>query len=115
MTVESLSFVSFLRGSLDNNSTPLDCLYSILTYDILEDLLVMINEFAALKTEHPPPPKKWSIYAGWKPINKHELLKFLSVLITMGLDHKPSVKDYWSSGFCYKNVFFTNMFKRYRF
>ena len=33
----------------------------------------------------------------------------------MGLDHKPSVKDYWSSVLCYTHLFFPNMFKRDRF
>ena len=32
----------------------------------------------------------------------------------MGLEHKPSVKDYWSSVLCYSNLFFSNMFKRDR-
>ena len=56
MTVESFEFCfipqrqpGVTAANLDNNSTPLDCLYSQLTDDILEDLIDMINEFAALK------------------------------------------------------------------
>ena len=40
-----------------------------------------------------------------EPINKHELLKFLAVLIAMGIDHKQSVKDYWSLVLCFPNMF----------
>ena len=44
-------------GNLDNNSTPLDCIYSILTDDILENLIVMINEFSVLKNKQNTPPR----------------------------------------------------------
>ena len=59
MTVESLSFYFIPRRQPGVTTlSPLDCLYSILTDDILEDLIVMINEFAALETQNTLPKEK---------------------------------------------------------
>ena len=75
----------------------------------------MINSYADAKVAKNTPPRQFSIYRDWVNVTKHELYKFLCVLIAMGLDKKPSVKDYWSLLPHNKCNFYHDMFSRTRF
>nr|CAH7734607.1 unnamed protein product [Callosobruchus chinensis] len=46
---------------------------------------------------------KHSLSNQWKPTDKEELLRFLALIIWMGLDKKPGLRDYWSTNILYKN------------
>lgn len=46
---------------------------------------------------------KHSLMNQWKPTGKDELLRFLALIIWMGLDKKPGLRDYWSTNILYKN------------
>ena len=85
-----------VNGNLDAESSPIDCLNELLTHDVLQQIKNMINEFAARKLIINNPARRRSVYSNWKPVTDSELLKFLAVLIAMGLNKRPSVKDYWS-------------------
>lgn len=39
----------------------------------------------------------------WVDTNREEMHTFLGILIWIGLDHKPSLKDYWSRNILYRN------------
>ena len=102
-------------ADITSNSTPLDCLFTLLTDDIMEDIVIMINTYAIHKIQLNSPARRRSTYNDWKPTNRYELLKFIAVLIAMGLDHRPSIKDYWSALPIYHSTFYKEMFTRPRF
>ncbi|XP_033113704.1 uncharacterized protein LOC117114216 [Anneissia japonica] len=104
-----------VQALLDENSSELDCLFELLSDDIQDDVIRMINEFAEYRKRINNPPKRRSVYNTWKPIDRHELLKFLAVLIAMGLNKKPSIKEYWSMFPPYYNPWYHKMFSRDRF
>ena len=102
-------------ADITSNSTPLDCLFTLLTDDIMEDIVIMINIYAIHKIQLNSPARRRSTYNDWKPTNRYDLLKFIAVLIAMGLDHRPSIKDYWSALPIYHSTFYKEMFTRPRF
>lgn len=104
-----------VQAPLDENSSELDCLSVLLSDDIQDDMIRMINEFAEYKKRINNPPRRRSVYNTWKPIDRHELLKFLAVLVAMGLNKKPSIKDYWSTFAPQYNPWYHEMFPRDRF
>ncbi len=75
----------------------------------------MINTFAAHKMMMNNPPRRRSVYKTWKPVTDSEMLKFFAVLIAMGLNHRPSIKDYWSLFPVNHSPWFGQMFPRDRF
>ena len=104
-----------VQAHLDENSSESDCLFELLSGDILDDMIRMINEFGEYKKLINNPPKRRSVYNTWKPIDRHELLKFLAVLIAMGLNKKTSIKDYWTTFPPQYNPWYHKMFPRERF
>ena len=98
MTIESLNLDLFLLktgvcADITSNSTPLDCLFTLLTDDIMEDIVIVVNTYAIHKIQLNTPARRGSTYNDWKPTNRYELLKCIAVLIAMGLDHRSSIKD----------------------
>lgn len=104
-----------LNVDLRPESTPLDCLKTILTDDVLNYLVVSINEYAEELCMKNTPARRRSIFGEWVPINRYELLKFLAVIIAFGLDPRPCIRDYWSMEEIYYNEFYHKMFGRERF
>ena len=102
-------------ADITSNSTPLDCLFTLLTDDVMEDIVIMVNTYAIHKIQLNSPAHRRSTYNDWKPTNRYELLKCIAVLIAMGLDHRPSIKDYWSALPIYHSTFYKAMFTRPRF
>lgn len=47
--------------------------------------------------------QKNSLLTLWKDTDRREILVFLGMLLWMGLDHKPTLKDYFSTNILYKN------------
>ena len=104
-----------ITDQLDHESTPIDCFFQLFDIGIQEQLINMINAFADRKVQMNTPANKGSMFSSWVPIDRHELMKFLAVLIGMGLDKRPTIKDYWSNRENLKTPWYSAMFSRNRF
>jgi hypothetical protein len=64
----------------------------------------MMNDYAVVKLAKNRPERRRSIYNNWYPVTVGEFYKVLAILISSGIDRKPSVRDYWSTSahaFCF--------------
>ena len=82
---------------MNDTSSPIDCLMTLLTVDIVDDLVRNINEYVAEKIMKYTPMRKASPFSRWEDITREDFFRFLSVVIAMGLTPKGDVKDYWST------------------
>ena len=55
-----------------------------------------MNEYAEKLVALNTPAKRYSIYQNFKPIDIGEYYRFMAILIAMGLDPRPRVKDFWA-------------------
>ena len=58
-------------ADITSNSTPLDCLFTLLTDDVMEDIITMVNTYAIHKIQLNSPARRRSTYNDWetnKPI-----------------------------------------------
>lgn len=46
-----------------------------------------------------------SVLASWYDTDRHEIMTAVAIIIWMGLDDKPRIRDYWSQNLLYKNDF----------
>ena len=51
----------------------------------------------------------------WNPIGRSELLRFLAVVINIGMDDKPKIEDYWSTKAEKSSPWFGTVFSRNTF
>ena len=102
-------------ADLDGNSTPVNCFLEIFTIDVVSELANIIHEYASYKVQLNNPPTKCSRYNNWTPVSRYEILKFIAVLIAMGLNKRPKVSDYWSINEIYHTEWFGSIFSRNRF
>lgn len=102
-------------NTLSAESTALECLQELLTDDVIDEMIRMINDYAQHKISVNNPPRRRSVYSNWRPISQPEFYKFLAVLIAMGLDKRPALKDYWSTYPSYYTPWFGQIFPRDRF
>ncbi|KAK3771434.1 hypothetical protein RRG08_011369 [Elysia crispata] len=82
---------------LDENSSALDCLFTLLTNEFLDELLVSINSYAADLCAKNRPARKQSVFLQFEPIYKDEFFRFLAILLAMGVNPRRSVRAYWSN------------------
>ena len=73
----------------------------------------MINEYASYKVMLNNPATKGSRLKNWTPVSQYEVLKFIMVLITMGLNKRPKVSG--SLNEIYYTEWFGSIFQRNRF
>ena len=85
-----------VNPNLDENSTILDCFKELFSDKIQDESVRFINSFASYKMQINSPCLSSSIFSSWTPINKCDLVKFIDVMVAMGLDKRPSIKNYWS-------------------
>lgn len=82
--------------------------YLLFIDDFIQDILVEeTNKYAEQKVVEAIIDEsitKHSLLNIWKPTSKGELLRFLALIIWMGLDKKPELRDYWST----KNILYVN-------
>ncbi|KAK3727392.1 hypothetical protein RRG08_038749 [Elysia crispata] len=71
---------------LDENSSALDCLFTLLTNEFLDELLVSINSYAADLCAKNRPACKQSVFLQFEPIYKDEFFRFLAILLAMGVN-----------------------------
>ena len=100
---------------LNQESTPLDC-FKVFFDEVIKDKFKnSVNEFANRKVQMNTPARKYSVYSSWEPITDSEIYKFLAVLIQMGLDSKPQIRDYWDTSDKGYSKWYSQMFDRNRF
>ena len=100
---------------LNQESTPLDC-FKVFFDEVIKDKFKnSVNEFANQKVQMNTPARKYSVYSSWEPITDSEIYKFLAVLIQMGLDSKPQIRDYWDTSDKGYSKWYSQMFDRNRF
>ena len=104
------------KDVVKQDSSELDCLFALLTPEIVDKLLQNINAYAKLLQQKNTPAKRYSIYRNYQPVTRIEFLKFMSILIAMGLDPRDNVKAYWSVSKPHKYTpWFGQMMPRNRF
>ena len=102
-------------ADLNDESPPLDCFFELFDETIQDKLIVYINDYAAHKLTGVFPVTRSSRFAKWYPITKYELLKFLAVVVSMGLDKRPNIEDYWSIDDTMYTPWYGEQFTRNRF
>ena len=98
--------------------TELQCFEALFDPDIIDQLITDINDYARRKKQQNTPTQRYSTYNNWTDVTEKELLKFLAVTTVIGMDKKPSLRDYWSSGKdfpAFHTPWFNSMFDRRRF
>lgn len=81
---------------INHTSNAFQCLQKILTPTVMDNLIRSINEFALLKSKVNNPSKRRSVYANWKPLSREELIRFIVVIIVIGMDNRPRIRDYFT-------------------
>lgn len=95
----------------NTNQNPIDFFDLFIEKDILEMIVVNTNLYAnqyiteRIVTEEITPGSRLN---AWYDTTEDEIRLFLALLIWMGLDKKPSLKDYWS-----KNTLYSNEISKY--
>ena len=102
-------------ADLNGESSPVDCFFELFDETIQEKLIVYINDYAAHKLVGAFPATRGSRFAKWYPITRYELLKFLAVVISMGINKRPSIEDYWSLDDTMYTPWYGEQFSRNRF
>ncbi|GFO33695.1 PiggyBac transposable element-derived protein 4-like [Plakobranchus ocellatus] len=84
-------------ADLTHESSALDCLTTLMTTNILTTLLNNINSYAEKRVQMNRPAKKRSLLSLWTPITLGELYRYFAILIAMGLNKRPKVRNFWST------------------
>ena len=87
MTIED--FTSRTVPTVNIPESPLEVFELFFSDDLLDIIVEESNRYAGqvMGEEH---------YREWKKITKEDVKAFLGFSILMGIDHLPSVDDYWS-------------------
>jgi hypothetical protein len=109
------SAVSGVQAPLSEHSTPLYCLLTLLTTDIIDSLVENINLYVADKIKKNTPMTKKSTWSEWQPLTRGDFFRFLSVTISMGITVKHNIKDYWTTAQHKFTLWFKVMFPRTKF
>ena len=82
----------------------------------MQDALIQfINSFAENKCQQSNKRSKDSVFASWKLTNCYELMKFIAVVVAIGLDERAWMSDYWSTVGHYETNWCKTFFSRKRF
>lgn len=97
-------------------ATPLDVFHKLLPTDFYEFIADETNKyrnFNVTKATEPLPPT--GILALWKTVSPQEIERYFSIIIHMGLVHKATLKDYWSTNRTVATTFAPRLMSRDRF
>ena len=83
------SFSSRVGPTVPVPDTPMDCFELFFSEDLQEMIVNETNRYARQVMGEDK-------YRSWKQVTVEELKAFLGFSILMGVDHLPSVNDYWS-------------------
>ncbi|XP_006824945.1 uncharacterized protein LOC102803791 [Saccoglossus kowalevskii] len=92
------------------NSTPLDAFHTIFAHRLMKKLRKETNKYAEWKQN-----KKCKKDVLWYPVTDEEMKAFLGIVITMGVDPKMALNDYWSTTESLRNEFVAKTMSRNRF
>lgn len=104
-----------VHADLNETSTPYDCFVTLFDEEVQVKLMNAINEYAKTKLMINTPFQKDSRYKKWCPLDRYQLLKYLAVLIAMGIDRRPCIDDYWRLDGIYYTPWYHQIFSRDRF
>ena len=98
----------------DNTILPIDCYRHFITDEIIELMVCETNRYAEqyLQTHY---ISRRSKSHQWKPTNDVEMLKFLGIIIEMGLVQMPKLEYYWSNSQLYGSEIIRSAMARDRF
>ena len=85
------------------SENPLDFVNLYLTDQFWNLLVTETNRFARQFLANNPPNTHTGL---WTPVNVNEMKSFITIIILMGINHKPSLPMYWSvDDFLYTPIF----------
>jgi hypothetical protein len=98
----------------DNTIDPIDCYRHFITDEIIDLMVRETNRYAQqyFQTHEIISQSK---FCQWKPNTDQEMLKFLGIVIQMGLTQMPKLSHYWSSSQLYGSEIIQNSMSRERF
>ncbi|RVE52535.1 hypothetical protein evm_002929 [Chilo suppressalis] len=97
-----------------DDKTPSEIYKLFLTEDIIKKMVIETNNYAAQFIENNNLKSK-SRSNQWNSTNYDEMLRFLGVIMVMGLNKVPHINDYWSKKSLYRNEYICSVMKRDRF
>ena len=98
-----------------SDSRPITYYQLFVTDDLLHHLVVQTNLFAQQFIETRRNIPKYSYVCFWNPTTLSEMKKFLGLILTMGLVHKPATHFYWSTDKIFQTPVFNAVMSRNRF
>ena len=99
---------------LPTDASPLAYLFLFLTDTIWGYLVASINAYATQRLGRMPPRRR-SIFRGWRDVTLPEVKAFVGVILEMGLIQLSDIKEYWSTHETVNIPFFRRIFSRDRF
>ena len=101
-------------NSEDSTINPIACYRYFITDEIITLIVRETNRYAE---QHAKTQKlrKRSKTLQWKPTNHEEILKFLGIMIEMGLVQMPEIEYYWSKSKLFSSEVIQNTMSRDRF
>lgn len=102
-----------INVSIDSK-TPFEIYKLFLTDEIIIKMVEETNKYATsyININNLKPKSRLNL---WKDTNYAEMLKFLGIMIVMGLSKVPHINDYWSKKPIYRNEYICSIMKRDRF
>ncbi|CAF1139447.1 unnamed protein product [Rotaria magnacalcarata] len=98
----------------DSTISPIDCYRYFITDEIINLIVRETNRYAEQHLETHELTKR-SKNLQWKPTSHEEMLKFLGIIIEMGLVQMPKVDYYWSKSKLFGSEVIQNTMSRDRF
>ena len=98
----------------DNTIDPIDCYRHFITDEIIDLMVRETNRYAEQYFQTDEVTSR-SEFRQWKPTTNQEMLKFLGIIIQMGLVQMPKLSHYWSSSRLYGSEIIQNSMSRERF
>lgn len=88
--------------------SPVDYYQLFIDSEIIDEIVIQTNKYAEQKIVQgilDQSIKPHSICTNWTETNSKEIMRFMSIVIYMGLVTLPKIRDYWSKNVLYKNEF----------
>ncbi len=101
-------------ASRDNTILPIDCYRHFITDEIIDLMVRETNRYVEQYLQTHDISRRSKSHQ-WKPTNDVEMLKFLGILIEMGLVQMPKLEYYWSNSQLYGSEIIRSAMARDRF
>ena len=101
------------QAKFNKDSRPIDFFHQLFPDDILDSLVKSINDYARTKIQQNTPLTKASRFHLWPgDMTRADFLKFLAVVISIGINNKPAIPSYWGTSDMERNSWYSSMFSR---